>query len=52
MLVREVETLVNENKTEGVYKVKFDADRLSSGVYIYSIRANNLILSKKMMLMK
>jgi photosystem II stability/assembly factor-like uncharacterized protein len=52
MLGREVETLVNENKTEGVYKVKFDADRLSSGVYIYSIRANNLILSKKMMLMK
>jgi len=52
MLGRVIATLVNENKNAGYYKVNFDASRLTSGVYIYSIKANNFTLSKKMLLMK
>jgi hypothetical protein len=52
ILGREVATLVNENKTAGYYKVNFDAGRLTSGIYIYTINANNFFLSKKMLLMK
>lgn len=52
MLGREIATLVNENQNAGYYKVNFDASRLTSGVYIYTINANNFFLSKKMLLMK
>jgi hypothetical protein len=60
MLGKEVAILVNENKSAGYYKVDFNASRLSSGVYIYVITANNpsagsgrsFIQSKKMLLMK
>jgi Secretion system C-terminal sorting domain len=52
MLGREVATLVNDNKTAGYYKVNFDAGRLTSGVYIYTIKSNDFFLSKKMLLMK
>ncbi|MEW6701374.1 MAG: T9SS type A sorting domain-containing protein, partial [Bacteroidota bacterium] len=59
MLGCEVATLVNENKPAGYYKVNFDASKLTSGVYIYTIRAtaqagqaNNYVQSKKMLLMK
>lgn len=52
MLGKEITTLVNENKSAGYYKVNFDASKLTSGVYIYTINANNFIQSKKMLLMK
>jgi hypothetical protein len=52
MLGREVATLVNENKSAGYYKVNFDASKLTSGVYIYTITANNFVQSKKMVLTK
>jgi len=62
ILGREVATLVNEQKAQGRYSVNFsatggsanggDASRLASGVYIYQIRANDFVSSKKMMLVK
>ena len=52
VLGKEVATLVNENKSAGYYNVSFDASKLTSGVYIYTITANNFTLSKKMLLMK
>ncbi|QQS38340.1 MAG: T9SS type A sorting domain-containing protein [Ignavibacteriales bacterium] len=57
MLGREVKELVNEIKDEGTYQVKFNAESLSSGVYIYTITVSNgnSILfreSKQMVLMK
>lgn len=53
ILGREVTTLVNmEQQTAGEYKVPFNASTLSSGVYIYSIRAGNFRSSKKLMLLK
>ena len=52
VLGKEVATLVNENKSAGYYKVDFDASRLTSGVYIYTINVNGFAQSKKMLLMK
>ncbi len=52
LLGKEVATLVNENKSAGYHKVTFDASKLTSGVYIYTINANNFIQSKKMLLTK
>jgi len=52
VLGREVTIIVNENKPVGNYSVKFDAGKLSSGIYIYTIHANDFVQSKKMILMK
>ncbi|MDP1677922.1 MAG: T9SS type A sorting domain-containing protein [Bacteroidota bacterium] len=47
-----VATLVNEEQTAGYYEVIFDAHRLSSGVYIYCIRAGTYKQAKKMLLLR
>jgi hypothetical protein len=52
ILGKEVATLVNDNRQAGSYNVVFDASRLTSGMYIYTIRANGYVQSKKMILMK
>jgi hypothetical protein len=52
MLGKEVTTLVEEYRDEGRYEINFDASNLASGVYIYQLRANNYIATKKMVLMK
>ena len=52
ILGREVAALVNDSKNEGSYSVNFNASKLSSGVYIYQLRANGFVLSKKMILTK
>lgn len=52
MTGKEVMTLVNEVKTAGYYTYNFNASNLSSGVYFYSISANNFTATKKMMLLK
>jgi len=49
---REIMTLVNEEKNQGRYEVKFDASKLSSGIYFYRITANGFNDVKKMILMK
>ncbi len=52
VLGNEIATLVNEQKSAGKYKVKFELKNLSSGVYFYKIQANNFIEIKKMILIK
>jgi hypothetical protein len=52
ILGREVATLVNEVRPAGVYKVRWDASSLPSGVYVFRLRAGNLVSAKKMILMK
>ncbi len=49
---REVSSLVNENLTVGSYSYTFDASKLSSGIYFYTMRSNNFTDTKKMMLIK
>jgi hypothetical protein len=43
---------VNEKKEAGYYNINFDGGNLSSGIYIYSVQANENRISKKMLLVK
>lgn len=52
LLGRKLATLVNEEKAPGVYKASWDASEFPSGVYLYQLRADNFIETKKMVLMK
>jgi hypothetical protein len=52
ILGREVETLVNEEKKAGSYTIKFNANKLSSGIYFYQLMTKDQVITKKMILMK
>ncbi len=50
---REVSTLVNEYKSPASYEVIFDASTLSSGIYYYTLKADeSRALTRKMVLVK
>ncbi|MCX6144966.1 MAG: T9SS type A sorting domain-containing protein [Ignavibacteriales bacterium] len=52
VLGREVATLVNGMRPAGVYKVRWDASSLPSGVYFYRLQAGGFTQSRAMVLMK
>lgn len=52
LLGRQVSELVDREMAPGLYKASFDADHLASGTYFYTLKAENVSLSKKMMLVK
>lgn len=60
ILGREIQVLVNEEKPPGNYRAQFDGTNLSSGVYFYVMKADNLstgsgqsfIETKKLVLLK
>ena len=52
VLGQEVATLVNNVLTVGEYAYEFDASRLSSGIYFYTLKGENFVETKKMMLVK
>jgi len=52
ILGEEVATLANRNFSPGNYTETFNANRLSSGIYIYRLTGENVNLVKKMMFMK
>lgn len=52
VLGNEVATLFNGMQESGSHSVNFDASKLSSGMYLYTINAGSFTASKKMMLMK
>jgi hypothetical protein len=53
---QEVETLVNQAQSAGKYSVSFKAvngnKELPSGLYFYQLKAGNLVMTKKMLLVK
>jgi hypothetical protein len=55
-LGKEIETLVNEEKTIGTYEVNWNAASaaggLPSGVYFYQLRAGSVVETKKMLYLK
>ncbi len=51
-LGQQVAVLKNRFQRAGIYRVHFDASKLASGVYIYTLRAGNFSASKKMILLK
>ncbi|MEO6694129.1 MAG: T9SS type A sorting domain-containing protein [Ignavibacteria bacterium] len=44
--------LEQSRKRAGTYEINFNADELSSGVYIYSLTTDKIILNKKLLLIK
>ncbi len=52
MLGQEVTTLLSGFKQAGSYFVTFDASKLSSGVYFYTLQSGSFSSTKKMVLMK
>ncbi|MBN1300532.1 MAG: T9SS type A sorting domain-containing protein [Melioribacteraceae bacterium] len=53
VLGREIEVLVNEKKSPGVYKVQFDGSALASGVYCYKLQTESEFIEiKKFILLK
>jgi hypothetical protein len=52
VLGKEVATLVNGPVEAGIHKVNFDASKINSGVYFYTIDAGAYSETKKMILIK
>jgi phosphatidylserine/phosphatidylglycerophosphate/cardiolipin synthase-like enzyme len=52
ILGREVKTLFKGTAPAGIMAVDFNADGFSSGIYIYRIKGDGFIASKKLMLLK
>ncbi len=52
LLGQVVKTLADGNYEAGSYNKNFDGTDLSSGVYIYELKANDVVLKHKMVLMK
>ena len=52
VLGMEVATLVNQQQIAGQYEASFDASRLASGIYFYTLETSGVSISKKMMLLK
>jgi len=52
ILGQKVATIVDTYMNAGAYIVNFDASRLASGVYFYSLEAGDYKFNKKMMLLK
>jgi len=52
LLGREIVTLINTEKPAGNYNVEFNAQNLTSGVYIYRLRAGRFSDTKKLLLLK
>ncbi len=52
MLGHKVATLVNRKQAPGKYSVIFDASKLSSGIYFYTLQTGNFVQTKKCILLK
>ncbi|HBC47969.1 MAG TPA: hypothetical protein DEO84_08565 [candidate division Zixibacteria bacterium] len=52
LLGRKLETLVESNQEAGCYSVVWDAKDRSSGIYLCRIKAGEMSISRKMVLLK
>jgi hypothetical protein len=52
LLGEEIESLVNGEQSAGVYEATFDASKLSSGIYFYTLKTESFSSSKKMILVR
>lgn len=52
LLGQKMKVLENGFKESGSHQVTFNGDNLSSGIYFYKLRSDNILLSRSMMLIK
>jgi hypothetical protein len=52
MLGREIKTLVSKQHSTGNYTETFDGSGLASGIYYYTMKADDYAAAKKMILVK
>ncbi|MBN1997350.1 T9SS type A sorting domain-containing protein, partial [candidate division KSB1 bacterium] len=52
LLGQEVATLVDDVKNAGYYQITFDAQDLPSGVYVYTLKSAQSVMSNKMVLVR
>jgi uncharacterized lipoprotein YddW (UPF0748 family) len=52
ILGQEVANLIDEDLSAGNHRITFDASQLTSGIYVYSLKSQGKVLSKKMVLIK
>lgn len=52
ILGKEIEKLVNEQQSAGIYEITFNAAKLPSGVYLYRLETESFSDVKRMMLIK
>ncbi|MBI5475432.1 MAG: T9SS type A sorting domain-containing protein [Ignavibacteriales bacterium] len=52
LLGREVTTLVNETKQPGEYKVRWNAEEVASGVYLYRLQSGSISVTKKLVMVR
>jgi hypothetical protein len=52
VLGQKVATLVNQRMPAGAYRVSWDASTMSSGLYFYTMKTDNLTVTRKMMVIK
>jgi hypothetical protein len=48
----EIKTLIDEEKSAGIYEIKWNAGNLPSGVYFYQLKAGDYLSTKKMIFIK
>ena len=52
MLGQQVGVVFNQEVAAGSYSTRFDGANLASGLYVYTLRGENVVLSRTMMLLK
>jgi len=52
LLGREIAEIVNIEQEAGVYSISFNASQLSSGIYLYTLKAGSFIETKKMTVLR
>ena len=52
VLGREITTLVDKKQKPGNYEVEWDASGFASGIYLYQIKADKFVETKKLLLLK
>ncbi len=52
LLGRKIKKIIDEKKEKGSYKIRFNADDLTSGIYFLMLKTNSKILTHKIILLK
>jgi len=52
ILGNEIETLVDEEKSVGTYKITWNAENLPSGIYFYELQTGSFVETKNMVLLR